>query len=293
MKVIELSNGVLVSEKRLLWCELGICEERNVNDVVLKRFFPQGEQHLGTNYYYTRDHLGSIRELTDPSAVVIARYAYSPWGTKTKVQGDGIDSTFAFTGLYQFKLPTCLFTPTRIYDCETARWLSRDTLEDAELLQGANLYAYVGNNPVNYLDPSGQGKVGFCIKTVKKIWKKVSRDAAKNALRKGKSDVLVEGAGASKKARKLAKEEWGSKTTRHDPHQPGQMSHYQHKNGGKGHIFYRDTLAGFTGVGIFGDNFFGNAIDFFNPVSDVKDVLDLLDEFNEPDEGTEQSCNCQ
>ena len=34
-------------------------------------------------------------------------------------------------------------------------WLSRDPLENAELLQGPNLYTYVWNSPTNYNDPDG------------------------------------------------------------------------------------------------------------------------------------------
>jgi len=43
----------------------------------------------------------------------------------------------------------------RGYDPDLGRWLSRDPLENAELSQGPNLYAYVGNNPVNLADPLG------------------------------------------------------------------------------------------------------------------------------------------
>ena len=48
---------------------------------------------------------------------------------------------------------------------------------------------------------------------------------------------MVKGAGASGKGKTLAKDTWGEKTARHDGHGGG-MPHYQHKNGGKGHIFY-------------------------------------------------------
>jgi len=36
------------------------------------------------------------------------------------------------------------------------RWLSRDPLPNAELSQGASLYWYVGNNPINGNDPLGE-----------------------------------------------------------------------------------------------------------------------------------------
>jgi len=37
----------------------------------------------------------------------------------------------------------------------TAAWISRDPLKDAERSQGPNLYEYVRNNAVNYVDPTG------------------------------------------------------------------------------------------------------------------------------------------
>lgn len=43
----------------------------------------------------------------------------------------------------------------RFYDPDLGRWLNRDPLENAEMSQGPNLYAYVGNNAVNETDPLG------------------------------------------------------------------------------------------------------------------------------------------
>jgi len=48
----------------------------------------------------------------------------------------------------------CL-TYFRAYDAELGRWLSRDPLENAEVLQGPNLYGYTANDPVNRTDPLG------------------------------------------------------------------------------------------------------------------------------------------
>jgi len=43
-------------------------------------------------------------------------------------------------------------TRYRAYDPRSARWLSRDPINERG---GANLYAYVEGNPINYRDPSG------------------------------------------------------------------------------------------------------------------------------------------
>jgi uncharacterized protein RhaS with RHS repeats len=43
-------------------------------------------------------------------------------------------------------------TKYRVYDPKDGRWLSRDPIGEAG---GINLYAYVGGNPVNWIDPLG------------------------------------------------------------------------------------------------------------------------------------------
>src|SRR5258705_10932475 len=52
-----------------------------------------------TNYFFTRDHLGSVREMTDGAGAIRARYDYDPYGRRTKVSGD-LDADFGFTGHY-------------------------------------------------------------------------------------------------------------------------------------------------------------------------------------------------
>ena len=40
-----------------------------------------------TSYYYLRDLLGSIREMTNGAGAIIARYDYDLWGNRTKLAG--------------------------------------------------------------------------------------------------------------------------------------------------------------------------------------------------------------
>ena len=52
----------------------------------------------------------------------------------------------------------------RAYDPNTARWLSRDPLPDAERSQGPNLYEYVGDDPIIGIDPSGLDTITFNVR---------------------------------------------------------------------------------------------------------------------------------
>src|SRR5207244_1334355 len=101
-----------------------------------------------------RDHLGSVRELVDANGTVRAQYEYDPFGRRTRVQGD-LDSDFGFTGHFYDSGTGLYLAKYREYDPSLGRWLSRDPLANAELVEGSNLYAYVSNDPVNRVDVLG------------------------------------------------------------------------------------------------------------------------------------------
>jgi RHS repeat-associated protein len=176
-----LANGNEVSLRRFIWCDSQICEERTAAGSVVKRFFRDGVKlETGPNagsYFYTRDHLSSVRELIDGSGMVRARYSYDPFGRRTKVTGD-LDADFAFTGMFWSSEISLGLTRFRAYDPELGRWLSRDPLPEAELHEGANLYAYVANDPVNKLDPLGLKRL-CCQKELDEL-KKVDMRASQN-----------------------------------------------------------------------------------------------------------------
>ena len=154
----QLTNGLEVSFRRFVWNGNENCEERDAAGAVTKRFFRQGMKiETGPSagvYFYTRDHLGSVRELVDASGTVRARYDYDPFGRRTKLSGD-LETDFAFAGMFWSSEARLSLTRFRAYDAELGRWLSRDPLRRAEVEQGPNLYAYVGNNPINRVDPLG------------------------------------------------------------------------------------------------------------------------------------------
>jgi RHS repeat-associated protein len=147
-----------VSERWFVWSDNDIAVERTPNGNVSKRFYVQGMRMetgaaLGS-YFYARDHLGSIRELTDDNGNVRARYSYDLFGRRTRLSGD-LETDFGFAGMFWSMEASLNITRFRAYDPRIGRWLSRDPLRDAELDQGPNLYTYAKNNPVNLVDPMG------------------------------------------------------------------------------------------------------------------------------------------
>ena len=153
-KIVEKDcTGNTISTKQFIWCpgETQPSEERDATNTVTKRFYAQGEQISGKNYFYTRDHLGSVREMTDSNGNIRARYDYDPYGRLTKVSGD-LDSDFSYDGYYNHNVSGLYSTTFRFYSADLGRWISRDPIgEDG----GLNLYGYVGNNPLGLTDPLG------------------------------------------------------------------------------------------------------------------------------------------
>ena len=152
VKIVEKTNGTVTSEKHLAWEGMAILEERDASDTVIKRYFPEGQLE-GTSYFYTRDHLGSVREVTDSTGSVLNSYEYDAYGRQTPIyQSPSGKSDFGYTGHYIHQLSGLHLAPYRAYDAPLGRWLSRDPIGESG---GRNLYGYVHNRPVQFRDPRG------------------------------------------------------------------------------------------------------------------------------------------
>jgi RHS repeat-associated protein len=151
------TSNAITSDKRYVWSGGNQpAEERDATtNAVTKRFFEVGEQRIGGAdaglYYYATDHLGSVREVTNSSGTLVARYDFDLWGKRTKLTGT-LDTEVGFTGHHHHAKSGLVLTWFRAYDAEAGRWLSADPLGEGG---GLNLYAYCYGNPLNLYDPDG------------------------------------------------------------------------------------------------------------------------------------------
>jgi RHS repeat-associated protein len=157
VKIVETTGGSVTGTKNFIWTGAAIAEERDGSGSLFdgKQFFPLGQINYsggtGTSNYYSQDHLGSIREMTNSSGNIVAQYGYDPYGQATKLQGS-MDADFQYAGMYTHKPSGLYLTWFRQYNPSLGRWLSRDPLGERA---DATLYSYVSNDPINRIDPLG------------------------------------------------------------------------------------------------------------------------------------------
>jgi RHS repeat-associated protein len=110
----------------------------------------------GTAEYFSKDLLFSIRATTYNNGNVTQNYLRNAWGMSVSGQGTS-NMPMQFTSEWLDKEDGLIYLRARFYDPLTGRFIQRDpvpgmTYDPITLNRGA----YGGNNPVNYVDPSGK-----------------------------------------------------------------------------------------------------------------------------------------
>jgi RHS repeat-associated protein len=144
----------------------------NSSDTFYRHYIPAGNntvvytrQLAGANstYYLTKDHLGSTAVITDSNgtSLVKEKFAALGWNEEATMAGvtrheftgqEGLDNA----GLWLVNMNG------RIYNPSGGRFLSPDPfIPDPNNTQSYNRYAYVSNNPLTMIDPSGYFQVCY------------------------------------------------------------------------------------------------------------------------------------
>ena len=106
----------------------------------------------GTVYYYS-DASGNVRALLNEDQHVVARYQYDAYGNMIGQSGGKAEGNlYRFSSKEYHTIHGLYYFGQRYYDPNLQRWLTPDPIQEAG---GINLYAYVGNDPVNAIDPWG------------------------------------------------------------------------------------------------------------------------------------------
>ena len=112
-------------------------------------------------YYYRRNVQGDVIAIYDKYGSRKAEYAYDAFGNCTVLYAGLADlannNPIRYRGYYYDKETNLYYLNSRYYNPEWRRFISPDSPDylDPETPNGLNLYCYCGNDPVNYVDPSG------------------------------------------------------------------------------------------------------------------------------------------
>ncbi len=106
-----------------------------------------------TKYYYHFDGLGSVTALSNSGGSPVESYSYDVYGEPNRTSSIG--NTYMFTARNYDSETENYYYRARYYNPAIGRFLQPDPIGYND---GLNIYAYVHNNPVMNVDPSGMAK---------------------------------------------------------------------------------------------------------------------------------------
>ncbi len=119
---------------------------RRLQTRVLDR--PLAEERGGQIHWLLTDHIGSVREAVPHGGVPVS-FSYDAWGRQLSGPPPSLDDALRYSGR-EFDLPAGLgYYRARTYLPDSARFAEPDP-------QAPWHYAYVHNDPVNLVDPTGE-----------------------------------------------------------------------------------------------------------------------------------------
>lgn len=140
---------------------------------------PIGMQHRLTTYtedvwdifWFDKNLQGDIVAVYNEYGVKCVSYTYDAWGNSRVTTHDetgtnkyATKNSFRYRGYYYDRTISMYYLNSRYYDPITCRFINADGyVSTGQGLTGYNMFAYCNNNPVNYVDYSGESAFGIVL----------------------------------------------------------------------------------------------------------------------------------
>jgi RHS repeat-associated protein len=163
----KLENSVPVSEIHFIRAGFLPVQERDENNIVTREYtwgINMGGGGIGgllnlkqngNDYSYLYDGKGNVMAVLNSTQSIVASYRYDEFGNLMAKTGT-LEQPFMFSTKRYDQSTGSSYYGYRFYSPCTGRWITRDPLgEDG----GINLYGFVGNNAINFVDLWGLASV--------------------------------------------------------------------------------------------------------------------------------------
>lgn len=175
IRIEKIVNGL--SKKYYVDDSTILAEETNGNTII---YTYGADGILGFNYntrdyYYKKNVQGDVLAVLDENGEEIVQYVYDAWGnhkvlvldngtyknitesTASEYNNIAVINPIRYRGYYYDNETGLYYLNSRYYDPEIGRFINADDISYVapDTLNGLNLYAYCGNNPVMNVDPDG------------------------------------------------------------------------------------------------------------------------------------------
>ena len=122
---------------------------------------------ISDTYYYITNIQGDVIELLKSNGESAGYYRYDAWGDDVdwwEIEEIICYNPLLYRGYFYDRVSGYYYLQTRFYDPSVGRFISADAyVSTGQGVLGYNMFAYCNNNPVMYIDPSGQSFISTII----------------------------------------------------------------------------------------------------------------------------------